>query len=200
MIEPLPGCKLTAEVVDVTGRRVLKKEARVDVPAEGTACDVIKLDFPENIYPVHFIKLRLADASGKEIGRCFYWRSTDEYKGANTVSGPCTAGFQAINNLPEIKLRAKVSQGCDAAGEHVTTVTLKNAARTVAFFTRLQWLDADGKAVRPSFYSDNFFCMMPGESRTIDINNLPEDLPAGKYTLVVGGFRQKEQRFTIDVK
>ena len=200
LIEPLPGCKLTAEVVDVTGRRVLKKEARVDVPAEGTACDVIKLDFPENIYPVHFIKLRLADASGKEIGSCFYWRSTDEYKGANTVSGPCTAGFQAINNLPDIKLRAKVSQGRDAAGEHVTTVTLKNAARTVAFFTRLQWLDADGKAVRPSFYSDNFFCMMPGESRTIDINNLPEDLPAGKYTLVVGGFRQKEQRFTIDVK
>ena len=41
---------------------------------------------------------------------------------------------------------------------------------------------------------------MPGESRTIDINNLPEDVPAGKYTLVVGGFRQKEQRFTVVVK
>ena len=200
LIEALPGCKVTAEVIDVPGRRVLYKEARVDVPAEGTACDVIKLDFPSDIYPVHFIKLRLLNAAGKEIGSCFYWRSTDEYKGPNTVSGPCTAGFQAINNLPEIKLRAKVSQGRDAAGEHVTTVALKNPARTVAFFTRLQWLGPDGKAVRPSFYSDNFFCLMPGESRTIDINNLPEDVPAGKYTLVVGGFRQKEQRFTVEVK
>lgn len=200
LVEALPGCKLTAEVIDVPGRRVLKKEAKVDVPAEGTACDVIKLDFPENIYPVHFIKLRLADASGKEIGSCFYWRSTDEYKGANTVSGPCTAGFQTINNLPVIKLRAKVSQSVDDAGEHVTTVVLKNTAKTVAFFTRLQWLGPDGGSIRPSFYSDNFFSMMPGESRTISINNLPEDVPAGKYTLVVGGFRQKEQRFTVEVK
>ncbi|MBP5505821.1 MAG: glycoside hydrolase family 2 [Bacteroidales bacterium] len=200
LVEALPGCKLTAEVIDVPGRRVLKKEAKVDVPAEGTACDVIKLDFPENIYPVHFIKLRLADASGTEIGSCFYWRSTDEYKGANTVSGPCTAGFQTINNLPVIKLRAKVSQSVDDAGEHVTTVVLKNTAKTVAFFTRLQWLGPDGGSIRPSFYSDNFFSMMPGESRTISINNLPEDVPAGKYTLVVGGFRQKEQRFTVEVK
>ncbi|MBQ9529363.1 MAG: hypothetical protein IJR73_03295 [Bacteroidales bacterium] len=82
----------------------------------------------------------------------------------------------------------------------MTSVALKNPARTVAFFTRLQWLGPDGKAVRPSFYSDNFFCLMPGESRTIDINNLPEDVPAGKYTLVVGGFRQTEQRFTVEVK
>ena len=82
----------------------------------------------------------------------------------------------------------------------MTTVTLKNTARTVAFFTRLQWLGPDGKSVRPSFYSDNFFCMMPGESRTISINNLTKDLPAGKYTLVVGGFRQSEQRFTVEVK
>ena len=200
LVEALPGCKLTAEVIDVPGRRVLKKEAKVDVPAEGTACDVIKLDFPDNIYPVHFIKLRLADASGTEIGSCFYWRSTDEYKGANTVSGPCTAGFQTINNLPVIKLRAKVSQSVDDAGEHVTTVVLKNTAKTVAFFTRLQWLGPDGGSIRPSFYSDNFFSMMPGESRTISINNLPEDVPAGKYTLVVGGFRQKEQRFTVEVK
>ena len=200
LAEIQPGCKVTAEVIDVPGRRVLRKEAVVDVPAEGTACDVIKLDFPADIYPVHFIKLRLFDKAGNQIGSNFYWRSTDEYKGASTVSGPCAGGFQAINDLPEIKLRAKVSSGYDASGEHVTKVALKNPARTVAFFTRLQWIGPDGKSVRPSFYSDNFFCLMPGESRTVDINNLPKDLPAGTYTLVVGGFRQKEQRFKVEVK
>ena len=149
---------------------------------------------------MHFISLELRDKSGRLLSSNFYWRSTDEYKGANTVSGACAGGFQAINNLPVIKLRAKVTSGYDADGEHVTKVALKNPARTVAFFTRLQWLDADGKAVRPSFYSDNFFCLMPGESRTVDINNLRRDLPAGTYTLVVGGFRQSEQRFKVEVK
>jgi len=200
LVTPVNGCKLTVEVIDVPGKKVFKTEAKVDVPAEATACDIVKIPFPENIYPVHFIKLRLFDAAGKQIGSNFYWRSTDEYKGANTVSGACAGSFQAINNLPEIKLRAKVGSGYDANGEHVTTVALKNTARTVAFFTRLQWLDAEGKAVRPSFYSDNFFCLMPGESRTVDINNLRRDLPAGTYTLVVGGFHQKEQRFKVEVK
>ena len=200
LVTPMEGCKLSVEVIDVPGKKVFKAETMVDVPAEATACDLLTIPFPDDIYPVHFIKLRLFDAGGNEIGSNFYWRSTDQYKGANTVSGACAAGFQAINNLPEVKLRAKVTGGYDAAGEHVTKVALKNPAKTVAFFTRLQWLDASGKSVRPSYYSDNFFSLMPGESRTIDINNLRRDLPDGTYTLVVGGFRQKEQRFTVEVK
>jgi hypothetical protein len=38
---------------------------------------------------------------------------------------------------------------------------------------------------------------MPGESRTVYINNDLSDLPSGTYTLVVGGFHQTEQRFTV---
>ena len=78
-------------------------------------------------------------------------------------------------------------------------VHLQNKTKGVAFFTRLQWLGPDGKPVRPSFYSDNFFSLMPGESRTVDINNDFSDLPSGTYTLVVGGFHQTEQRFTVKI-
>ena len=41
--------------------------------------------------------------------------------------------------------------------------------------------------------------MMPGETRTVNINNDLSDLPSGIYTLVVGGFHQKEQRFTVKI-
>ena len=134
-----------------------------------------------------------------QLGSNFYWRSTDAYLGPKTVSGPCAAGFQAINGLPVVRLGAAVSTGTDAAGEHVVTVELRNRSRSIAFFTRLQWLGPDGKPVRPSFYSDNFFCLLPGERRTVQINNDFADLPAGEYTLVVGGFRQTEQRFRVKI-
>ena len=193
------GCRLTVEVIDVPGRKIWSGEQRVDVPEDGTACDVLKVPFPRDIYPVHFIKLRLFDAAGKQIGSNFYWRSTDQYRGRETVSGPCAASFIAINKLPWIKLGAKVSSGLDVNGEHVVRVHLQNKTKGVAFFTRLQWLGPDGKPVRPSFYSDNFFSLMPGESRTVDINNDFSDLPSGTYTLVVGGFHQTEQRFTVKI-
>ena len=195
--ERYDNCKVIVDVIDVLARKIWHAEERVNVPADGTACDVLKVKFPLDVYPVHFIKLRLLDASGKEIGSNFYWRSTDKYRGPQTVSGPCAASFNAINQLPWIKVGASVSTGKDAAGEHVVTVKLNNRNKGVAFFTRLQWLGPDGKPVRPSFYSDNFFSLMPGESRTVYINNDLSDLPSGTYTLVVGGFHQTEQRFTV---
>ena len=197
--EAFAGCTLTAEVYDLRSRRVWAATKKVDVPSDATVCDVIAVEFPANISPVHFIKLRLNDATGAPLGSNFYWRSTDAYQGPKTVSGPCAAGFQAINELPVVKLGASVSTGTDSAGEHVVTVDLRNRSRSIAFFTRLQWLGPDGKPVRPSFYSDNFFSLLPGESRTVQINNDFADLPSGEYTLVVGGFRQKEQRFPVKI-
>ena len=196
--EAFPGCTVSAEVYDLKSRKVWSASRKVDVPEDETVCDVITIPFPDGITPVHFIKLRLTDASGALIGSSFYWRSTDEYRGPKTVSGPCAAGFQAINELPVVKLRASASTGVDERGENVITVKLRNTSRSIAFFTRLQWLGPDGRPLRPSFYSDNFFSLLPGESKTVQISNLPEDVPAGRCTLVVGGFRQKEQRFTFE--
>ena len=193
------NCRLTVEVIDVLGRKVWNAEERVNVPEDATVCDILKVKFPLDVYPVHFIKLRLLDAAGNQLGSNFYWRSTDKYRGRETVSGPCAASFNAINSLPWIKVGATVSTGKDKEGEHVVTVKLQNKNKGVAFFTRLQWLGPDGKPVRPSFYSDNFFSMMPGETRTVNINNDLSDLPSGTYTLVVGGFHQKEQRFTVKI-
>ena len=197
--ERYDGCRVTAEVIDVLGRKVWSGTERVDLPADETVCDVLKVPFPLDIYPVHFIKLRLFNAAGEQVGSNFYWRSTDKYRGRDTVSGPCAGGFNAINQLPVIKLAASASTGKDASGEHVVTVKLRNRSKTVAFFTRLQWLGPDGKPVRPSYYSDNFFSLMPGESRTVQINNDFSDLPSGNYTLVVGGFHQTEQRFSFKI-
>lgn len=116
-----------------------------------------KIDFPANITPVHFIKLRLYDERGKEVSDNFYWRSTNRYEGPETLTGPTTAGFEAISDLKPAKVSARYAQRTDEQGHRYIDVTLRNGGQALAFFTQLQLLDAGGKPVRPSFYTDNFF-------------------------------------------
>ncbi len=193
--EEFKGLKVCAELWDISSRRVGSFSAPVDLPADGVANDVLKIEFPENISPVHFIKLRLL-AEGKEIGSNFYWRSTDEYQGRNTLTGPATAGFESICRLGKTNVSLKYGIR-EEDGKHIIDIRLKNTGRAIAFFTRLQLLDSDGRPVRPSFYSDNFFSMLPGEIRYVTIDT--EMLSGEGNRLVLNGYNipEKENRLAL---
>ena len=193
------GYRVTAEVYDLDMRRIDSQSAAVDLPEDGVANDVLTLDFSASKTPVQFIKLRLFDERGKQAGSNFYWRSDNEYKGANTLTGPATAGFQSLGELARTRVAASyetsVEDGC-----HYIDLRLKNTGRTVAFFTQVQWLDGRRKPVRPSFYTDNFLCLMPGESRTVRIETALDKLPEETYTLVVRGFNLDTREFKVKIR
>ena len=194
------GYKVIAEVWDIDSKKVWSKAAVVDLPEDGVANDVFVIDFPENISPVHFIKLRLLDEEGQQVGSNFYWRSDDVYEGKKTLTGPTTSGFEIISDLDETRVSiSKMNVRTDDRSNYID-LTLKNSRKAISFFTQIQWLDSDGKPVRPSYYTDNFFSMMPGESRTITIETAKRDLPAGEYTLVVKGFNTVRQEMNVHIQ
>ena len=194
------GYKVIAEVWDIDSKKVWSKAAVVDLPEDGVANDVFVIDFPENISPVHFIKLRLLDEEGQQVGSNFYWRSDDVYEGKKTLTGPTTSGFETISDLDETRVSiSKMNVRTDDRSNYID-LTLKNSRKAISFFTQIQWLDSDGKSVRPSYYTDNFFSMMPGESRTITIETAKRDLPAGEYTLVVKGFNTVRQEMDVHIQ
>ena len=192
-----PGYKVTAEVYDLNSKKVWSRTAAIDLPEDGVVNDVFKIDFPANITPVHFIKLRLYDERGKEVSDNFYWRSTNRYEGPETLTGPTTAGFEAISDLKPAKVSARYAQRTDEQGHRYIDVTLRNGGQALAFFTQLQLLDAGGKPVRPSFYTDNFFSLLPGESKTVTIEALPGKLPDNGSSLVIKGWNQPRQQFNL---
>jgi hypothetical protein len=172
------GYSVTADVYDFNLKKVVSKQAAVDLPEDGLAHKVIAVNFPADITPVHFIKLTLTDANGAFVSDTFYWRSTDVYKGKNTVTGPCTAGFADLAKLPPATL--KVAQTARASdGNTFLDVTIENAGTSLAFMTQVQLLDKAGKPVRPSFYTDNFFSLLPGEKRTVTVETENANLRAG---------------------
>nr|MDE6624546.1 hypothetical protein [Alistipes sp.] len=60
--------------------------------------------------------------------------------------------------------------------------------------------DGDPKPLRPSFYTDNFLSLMPGESRTVRIETALDKLPEATYTLVVRGFNLDTREFQVKIR
>jgi hypothetical protein len=173
----------------------LKYEQKVSVVvgSDRIANDVICVSLPADLSQVHFIRLDVFNAQGSPISDTFYWRSKDEYAGKKTYSGPLYSGFQDIEKLPQIELDLKVQE---ENGKYI--VSLKNPSKALAFMIRIKLADSKtGKPVRPSFYTDNFFSLLPGEAKAISIESykIPES-----PSIVIEGWNVKKTFLNKTVK
>jgi len=167
---------VSADVYDFESRKVWTKTASLTVPGE-TCVDAFAVPFDTLALGgrPHFLRLTLAE-KGREIASAFYWRSNDKYvaKTPNALTGPCTAGFAALDELPRTELKATYDG---------TTAVIENAGAKIAFMTRLELKGEDGKALKPARYSDYFFALLPGERRTVTLTH-----PAARHTLKVSAW------------
>lgn len=177
--------KVSAEVYDINSKRIWSKSQTTDILEDGVDNDLFTIDFPENISQVHFIKLKLYNEKGKEISSNFYWRSNDKYEGKKTLTGPTSSGFEDIAKLKQVQLKVSYKT-YQQNGRFYIEARIKNPTNALAFFTQLQLLDEYNKPVRPSFYTDNFFSLLPGESKTIVIDTDQSKLPSSPLFVVKG--------------
>jgi hypothetical protein len=161
--------RVTARVLNYYMYEVSRKTATVRIPAEAVATNVLSLDFPASLTHVHFLKLELTDTRGRPVSDTFYWRSSSPYQRGRTWTGPQFEGFAELAQLPKVSLGSQVKWNRSAVANQCL-VTLKNPSDALAFqvWLRLQHAD-NNKPVRPAFYGDNFFSLLPGESRAVSI-------------------------------
>jgi hypothetical protein len=127
----------------------------------------------DDLTPVHFIKLLLKDQTGKLLSDNFYWR------------GGRTADYSNLNKLPKAKLSAS-SKLVTANGRSVINATIKNTGEGVAFAIHLQAVRvADGERILPAIANDDYFTLMKGETKKIEIEFDQALLKDGKYKLLV---------------
>lgn len=181
--------KVSAELYDFNSKLVKSWTGKpIKVPAEGVADNALKLEFPPNLTQVHFIKLVLSDVSGKAVSDNFYWRSNSKYEGRKTLTGPCASGFEDLGTkLAKTKLDIvkKVANGR-------ISLSFRNSGDAVAFMTQIKIFGNDGKLLRPTFMSDNFFSLLPGETKTVYVE--PRLMPS-RPTLTVQAWNTPEYRF-----
>jgi exo-1,4-beta-D-glucosaminidase len=70
--------------------------------------------------------------------------------------------------------------------EGVIKVTIRNPADKLSFFNRLMVTKGEGgDEVWPSFWSDNFITLMPGEEKTVVVRFAKKDLDGKEPVLVL---------------
>jgi len=135
--------------------------------------DRIKSD----LTPVHFIRLKLTDSKGKIVSENFYWRSNvlDDYR--------------TLSSLPEAKL--KVDSKIKKQGEKsIIIADIKNTGSSVAFAIHVQAKRAaDGERLLPAIMNDNYFTLLQGESKHIEIEFDTQLLQGGNYRLEAKAYR-----------
>jgi len=76
--------------------------------------------------------------------------------------------------------------------ERVTTVTVTNPGKTIAFAVRLLVKKGpDGDEVLPVLWEDNYFPLLPGESRRITASYSASDLGGAAPVVAVDGWNVK---------
>lgn len=121
--------------------------------------------------PVHFIRLELRDVTGKLLSENFYWRATER------------GNYQALNTLSPAKLKT-TSRLIEQGEKKIIRTTIRNVGKGVAFAIYAQPSRmSDGERILPYFAEDNYFTLMPGESRTLNIEFDAELLPDNRYTI-----------------
>lgn len=184
-LTPLEGLTVTARLYDLNSKKLATWTQRsVSVPADGVACDILQIAFPETITPVHFIALECRDAKGNLLSSNFYWRSSDEYT-PDTLTGPCASGFQSLQNMPAAKVKTTLRKRADAENLYFD-VTLKNKSGKIAFFNEVLLLGDDGLPVPYTFTTDNYFTLLPGESKTVTLEIASTDAPTKPVIHVEG--------------
>lgn len=187
---------VSAEVYDLNSRKRYEASAKIDLPSDGVVNDALTICFPKNISQVHFIKLKLRNEKGKEISSNFYWRSNDKYEGKETLTGPASSGFEDLAKLKQAKVKVtqKVRQ---SNNKFFVDIKMKNTSGSIAFFNQLQFLDQSLKPIRPSFYTDNFFSLLPGESKSITIETAQKNLDGINPMLIIKGWNIEKHVFNL---
>ena len=166
---------VSAEVYNMDSKRLSSNSIKTDIPSDGVANDVMKVEIPSNVTPVFFIALKAKDSKGNVLSQNVYWSSTDKYEGKNTVTGPCTSGFAPLAGMKPAKPSVKVKQMPDKDGMRVWEAEVRNSSGRIAFFCQLLLADGEGKAVHATRYTDNFFTLLPGERRKVVVRTPVKD-------------------------
>jgi exo-1,4-beta-D-glucosaminidase len=175
-LEPRSGLKVRARVLDPSMRVLFERRQSVDMAAN-TYRDIFELPKLPELPPVYIVRLDLSDAAGKRVSDNLYWLPAQ--KGGS---------MQSLRSLPPVRLKATCGIGRQRA-EQIARVRIINPTGQIAFFVQLALTKGKGGAeILPVLWDDNYFSLLPGESREITARFAVKDAGSKAPKLEVGGW------------
>jgi exo-1,4-beta-D-glucosaminidase len=167
------GYRVTAEVYNFDLRQMYTRTVPVDIRSDSST-RVFSLPNIPALSATYFVRLLADDASGNRVSSNFYWLSSKPdvfdwtaydfpYAQLKTY-----ADLTALQSLPPAQISVTWnSEPGDV--DQVEHVEVTNTSSQLAFFVHLTALKGEGGAdIAPVYWGDNYFELMPGETRRID--------------------------------
>jgi exo-1,4-beta-D-glucosaminidase len=208
-----PGLKLTAKVYNLDMTEKYSRESTVDAGPDSST-RAFTLPEIDGLSPTYFVSLVL-HSSGKPVSNNFYWLSTQaetldwdrsdrdesgQYAISTWTPTKTFADYTALNSLPQVDLDL-AAQSVRGETESSTTVTVRNPSKMLAFGIRLKVnRSTSGRVARkfahddevlPVLWQDNYFALLPGESRQITATYNTTDLGKSSPVVEVQGWNVK---------
>jgi exo-1,4-beta-D-glucosaminidase len=165
---PFANMKVAATAYNLDMSVKFSREAKMDA-APDSSTRVFTLPEFAGLSPTWFLSLTLQDPSGGTLSENFYWFSTTPEtlqwdKGTwYTTPTKTFADYTALGTLPPVTLKMTAK-----STDHSTTVTVTNPSKSLAFAVHLKVSkSADGEEVLPVLWEDNYFPLLPGQTRQI---------------------------------
>jgi exo-1,4-beta-D-glucosaminidase len=189
-----PGSKISAKVYDITGKEKYSHDETTDIAADSV---VRSFKIPDNIAGLsitYFLKLTLSDTNDAVLSTNFYWLSTKPdvlgFKGTTWFYTPeiSYGDFRALAHQPPVTLSYTL-ENQPGAEQSATRVHITNPGDHLALLVHLRLTrGSGGEEILPILWDDNYFELMPGESRDISAAYRNRDAGEEKPALEVSGW------------
>jgi Exo-beta-D-glucosaminidase Ig-fold domain/Glycosyl hydrolases family 2/Concanavalin A-like lectin/glucanases superfamily/Glycosyl hydrolases family 2, sugar binding domain/Glycosyl hydrolases family 2, TIM barrel domain len=146
-----------ARVISLEGKTLSEQINRVQAAGDDRT-SVTKLDL-DALAAGHtvFVVLNVTDASGARVSGNFYWWAAKD------------ATLRELDGLPPATVKASATVRPEN-GERKATVTLTNSGNVPAVLVKLTLEDSSiGRRILPSYFSDNYVSLLPGEQRNLTV-------------------------------
>ena len=171
--KPVHNVIVRARLYDLNLKLKWKREIKIDMGAD-RYLEVFRVPRLSRITPIYFVRLELVSGEGEILSRNFYWESS---------KGP--PDFSKLSRFGNVKLGLRYTTK-ERNGEYLVYVTVKNPTKKLSIMNRLAIVKKnDNQEVLPTFWSDNFITLFPGEGRTLEARFAKEDLRGSAFTVVV---------------
>jgi exo-1,4-beta-D-glucosaminidase len=198
--------KVTAKLYDAKLHELFSGQAAVQVASDGVAK---ALAIPEDAFhaasPIFFLSLKLEDGGNRIVSTNFYWLSPK----SNRFDWPATTyrytpvsayeDLTALRDLPSAGSMELSASTESNAGGPLVRVHIRNPSNALAFQLSLGIRRKGGEAdILPVLWEDNYFELMPGESRDVTAQFLAADALEGDSVLTVNGWNISPQTLSLN--
>jgi exo-1,4-beta-D-glucosaminidase len=197
----LSGLTASAELYGFDLRKQFSRQVTVDA-SEDSSQKLFPIPEADNGTTLSFLNLQLKDNHGHLLSSNFYWlpATYSTFDWANTTfvytPSPSYEDVTQLNQLPRVRVAAKLSP---ASGKATARVRVTNPGKNLAFMVTLRAVNkTDEKEILPVFWDDNYFALLPGESRTVTVHYMPGELSSlRRIAIEVGGWNVEPQTVSL---